>query len=81
MPAPKPPGQAPKLKPRKPAPFASEDENDYSRPGDRSMSADEFHSEAKKNFEASQVAYTVMKNKARMATSVGVSGSVPQVSK
>ena len=56
-----------------------EETSDYSRPGDRLLSDEDYFSEATKNFLASQAAYTTLKNKARMATSAGISKSVPQV--
>lgn len=42
------------------------------------MSEEDYQNEARKNYEASQLAYNTLKSKARLATSVGISKSVPQ---
>jgi hypothetical protein len=56
---------------RKKAPFAMEDENDYTKPP-TGLSSEEFAQIARKNFEASRVAYVNQKSKARMAHDVGI---------
>ena len=43
------------------------------------MSDADYEAIAKKNYEDSKIAYTNLKSKARMATSSGISKSVPQV--